>query len=464
MSAMTADAAGAITGAEKLAKAASLTRFQDMSDEVKARVHILVLDTLAVIAGGLDHPLYARFIEATAVDAGPCSVMGRKGGVSLAAAATIHGGVTTVLQMQDGHRVARGHPASAIVPLLLAMAEAEPDRFDIEQILSALIAGYEVGVRVGVALGGLKPEVHDVGNWATIGASVSATYLLTNADPKALAEAIESAAAVALFPDSRSPVRGAGAHHLFGAVGTMTALQVARGAAIGMDGVRGSLEAFFLPRAGASPDPALLEAGIGADGRFDKFELLVGYIKRHPVCAHWSTTADALTNLIIAHDLTDAEIKHVEIATYAAAMNYNVDDPTNDLAARFSGRAVAGAMLENVVLAPDAFLPERLTSDAFRERMSRVTVRHDPELDAGYPAGRPVRVTITTTDGRLLSARADQPVGDGREGLPKDIQDAKIDLLLSRRFGAARAAAVRQAIEAWLTGAPIGTLTAEFQK
>src|SRR5690606_35367392 len=109
--------------------------------------------------------------------------------------------------------------------------------YDTAAVLSAFVAGYEVGVRIGVAIGGLQPEIHDVGNWATLGAAVAATHLMTAGDANAMAEAIEAAAAVALFPDSRSPVAGAGAHHLFGAVGSMTALQVARGAVAGMTGV-----------------------------------------------------------------------------------------------------------------------------------------------------------------------------------------------------------------------------------
>lgn len=49
--------------------------------------------------------------------------------------------------------MARGHPASHVVPATLAMAEAQGASGD--EWLSAFVAGYECAARVGIALGGL---------------------------------------------------------------------------------------------------------------------------------------------------------------------------------------------------------------------------------------------------------------------------------------------------------------------
>ena len=81
--------------------------------------------------------------------------------------------------------MARGHPASHIVPTLLALAQS--DGRDLEAVMGALVAGYEVGARVGMALGGFNPHLHDAGSWACVGAAAGAAHLLSEGDADAVA-------------------------------------------------------------------------------------------------------------------------------------------------------------------------------------------------------------------------------------------------------------------------------------
>ena len=66
-----------------------------------------------------------------------------------------------------------------------------------------------------------------------------------------------------------------------------------------------------------------------------------------------------------------------------------------------TGRLDETTMTDDAVTAPDVL-----------DLARRVRVVHDPELDAGYPAGRPARVRVTLRDGGERSAAADRPRGD----------------------------------------------------
>jgi 2-methylcitrate dehydratase PrpD len=266
---------------------------------------------------------------------------------------------------------------------------------------------------------------------------------------------------VALFPPSSLTLAGAGAHHLCMGLGSSVSLAAARGAGAGLDGEPGTLERFFLPRAGAAPDPGLLAQGIDAQGRFSRSEMLAGYLKWRPTCAHWSSLSDAMATLVQTHGPLHERAARIEITAYAAALRYNVDAPRNALAARFSGRAIAAAMLQDGRLAPDAFDDPALTSPMMRERMDRISVAHDPGCDAGYPAGRPVRLKVHMRDGAVLETAASTPRGDAGDPLSlEDVQD-KAHGLLAR--ASADPQALLSAMQAFLAGGPIADLSAALR-
>ena len=437
--------------AQILARAAATVEYDLLPKDVVERARLLIIDTLAAIAGGLADPEYSEFVMSSAIEPGQCTIPGHPFGVPMATALQVNCGATTVLQIQDGHRVARGHPASAIIPGLIALAER--DDLDGLAVIAALVAGYEACVRVGIAMGGLLDALHDAGNWGTIGAAVATLHLMGCRDPEIYTHAIESAATIALFPWSRTVTGGATSHHLFMGIGATTGYQAAIGALAGMTGEPGALEQFLLPRAGKAPDPSALTRNIDPAKGFTEFELLTGYFKWHTVCAHWSTTADAMAALVAQHGPLHDRAKSVEVAIYSYALHYNVADPSSDLAARFSGQAVVAAMLENGVIAKDGLSAKVRATPEFQERMSRVTVVNDPALDAGYPAGRPVRITVTLGDGSTLVQENSAPRGDGAAGLTRAEVVEKAKELFS--WQVADSDATIAALEAYLSGEKI---------
>jgi 2-methylcitrate dehydratase PrpD len=90
----------------------------------------------------------------------------------------------------------------------------------------------------------------------------------------------------------------------------------------------------------------------------------------------------------------------------------------------------------------DSHFPSVLSEASFQRLRPRVTLRGHPDLDRDQPNGRGCIVTITTQDGRALTARVDHPKGHSkrggvtweelankwREGLPECDVDRILDL------------------------------------
>src|SRR5690606_8171050 len=82
-----------------------------------------------------------------------------------------------VLEMDDVDRASVYHPGAPTVAVALALAER--DALDGEALLDAVAIGYEVGIRVGEALGSTHYEHwHTTGTAGTFGAVATAARLL----------------------------------------------------------------------------------------------------------------------------------------------------------------------------------------------------------------------------------------------------------------------------------------------
>ena len=452
---------------ETLARAVAATRWRDLPGPVRRQAAELFLDTLAVVAAASARPAHRRWLEVVAAAPGGCTVIGLPGGAAAEAAARANAGGTTVLQWQDGHRMARGHPASHLVPALLALAE--PRDLAADAVMSAFVGGYEAGTRVGVALGGLAPPVHDAGTWATIGVAAACAGL-RGGDAAAIAAAIEGAAAVAPLPWRETAPRGATMHHLYVGAGVSAGLAAAEAALAGMSAIPGTLEDFFGPRAGAAFDPAALVAGVGTDGRWSHHELLEAYFKWQPVCAHFSALADALDRLradverTTGRPLVFERVGSVEVSLYAAALIYDAGVPASELASRFSPAAIVFGALQPGGLRAGGLAEAASDKPGVRAWLERVQVSHDPGLDAGYPAGRPARVTLRLVDGSVFSAAASAPYGDVTNPMSAADRREKALTALALALGDEGARDAVVAFDAWVEGrGPLGRLCAALR-
>ena len=129
-------------------------RYEDIPEDVRARIKLLLLDSLGCgIYGSL--PRHSRILIRTLGkldSSGACCVWGTRNRLSAPHAALANGSMTQGFELDSMHSRAIMHIGSETVPALVAVAELRPG-ISGRKFLAAAVAGYEVGPRVGLCMG-----------------------------------------------------------------------------------------------------------------------------------------------------------------------------------------------------------------------------------------------------------------------------------------------------------------------
>lgn len=453
-----------------LAAAACALNWQTVPPETKATIQRLFLDWVGSALAGAPSDsvrMLERVVrggggsERSAPEGdvgylpGTATVLTTLSSVAPLTAALVNGAASHMVEMDDLHNASIYHPGTCVFPALLAAAEAAaatPSRF-----LAAAVAGYEVSIRIGEALG---PEhymyFHTTGTAGTFGAAVAVGHLL-GLDEQRLLWAMGNAATQAaglwqfLAEGSMSkPLHTAKAAYN-GALAAYLAEQGFTGPEHSLTGERGLLAA--TTPAGAlgmcnDYDEALkqkqlarLMAGIidGTDPTarlFSEFRTPGVSIKYHASCRHTHPPVDALLELMCKQGLVADDLQTIRAHLYTGAYKRLKDVvPSTPWTAKFSVPFCLAQAALRGHLSLGAFTEEALTDPQVTRLMERVSLFIDPSLDAIYPRFWPARVEVETTDGEIYSHRIDTPKGDPENPVTDAELDAKFLLLASATLG-----------------------------
>lgn len=450
--------------ASALAAAASATSWATSPATVRDRVVDLVADTVAVAALGSGRGEIAALERAHAewTPVGHATAVGSSRGWPAATAAFLNGSAVAADQLQDGHRLARGHPASHVVPAVLAFAEERACGG--ADVLSAVLAGYETGVRVGRAMGGTPDGVHDIGTWGQVAAAVAVARLLAPGDAGAVRRALELAAAAVMVSDAGTVFAGRTGSHAFLGASAQLGSTLGLAAVAGLEPLDGVLDRHLSQVAARSWHPAALADGLAPDGGWGRYEVLEGYVKAHPTCAHLHGVNDAVQDLLATRlaGLAGRDVRAVEVRTFGGAAAFDAV-ATTELGARFSVPTSVAVALHTGRLDETTLTAETVRSADVQELAGRVRVVHDPALDAGYPGGRPASVRVDLADGTQEVASADRPRGDADRAFSREELRSKASRLLRSRF-ADSGDPVLEAVHALASGGTVRGLGAALRR
>jgi 2-methylcitrate dehydratase PrpD len=368
-----------------------------------------------------------------AAGSGRAVVYGTGRRAPLRTAALINATASHIIEFDDIFRDAIYHPGCPVIGA--ALAAAQTVGADGAALLRAIVVGYEVSTRIGVAV---QPSHyrywHTTGTIGTFGAA-AATAALLGLDATRFAHALATAATMAagLQQAFRSDAMSKPLHAGHAAeAGALAALAAGRGVTGALDVLEG--EAGF----GAAMSRGA-EWGHAVDDLGRRYNICAMTFKNHGCCGHAFAAIDAALALRPGLDL-DA-IAAITVGTYRTALD--VTD-RRAVATPFEGRfstpfTVASALVHGSVRL-EAVSPERLADPRVQALMRRVAMVVDPECDAAFPARRSAVVTITLTDGRSLTQRQPTRKGDPDAPLTDDELAAKFRELAAPAVGRAAAA------------------------
>lgn len=416
---------------QTLASFAASLRFDDIPYAVISRAEDLLLDWAgSALAGKSGRPVQvlARFAAQMGPADGPCEILISRGGTSPLFAAMVNAAASHYVEQDDVHNGSVFHPGTVVFPVGLALAQflGASGR----DLLTAAVAGYEVGIRVGEFLGRSHYKVfHTTGTAGTIAAAATAGHLL-KLTPAQMLHAFGSAGtqAAGLWEFLRD---AADSKQLYTAHAAAAGLTAALLAQDGFTGARHILEGPQGMAAGMSrdADPAKLTAKLG-----HRWALAETSFKFHAACRHAHPAADALLQVMQEHALQADDIDSVIAHVHQGALDVlgPVLDPRTVHQAKFSMGTVLALIAEygNAGLTEfeQSYADPRVV--AFR---GKVAMLHDDEVDGAYPVRWIGKVTVTTNDGRVFKGRVIDPKGDPANTLSRDELEDKARRLA--RFG-----------------------------
>lgn len=394
----------------ELAKFAAQLRFEDIPIQVRRRFEDLLLDTMAsILAGSTARPVLsmASFAKAMGPDHGLSEDMVRRTHTTPYFAAMVNAASAHFVEQDDVHNGAVFHPAAVVIPPALAVAQAIGASG--KEFITACVAGYEVGIRIGEFLG--RPHYKIFHTTATAGtiASAAAVGRLLKLTPAQMLHAFGSAGTVTggLWEFLRD---AADSKQLHTGHAAATGLQAAYLAKDGFTGAQRILEGKqglgVAMTVGANP--ACLVDRLGK-----RWALAETSFKFHASCRHTHPAADALQKAMQDHKLSVNDIASVITHVHQGAIDVlgPVTDPQTVHQSKFSMGTVLGLIA--IKNSADLISFDSVLSDAqvtaFRDR---VTMELDPEIDAAYPQQWIGKVTVKTVDGKTYKAIVQEPKGD----------------------------------------------------
>lgn len=373
----------------------------DIPERLYARAMDCVLDVLGAAIAGLHTTSYQSMRRALMQFAGPgkAGTWFAHGHTNPVTAATVNAMAATALDIDDGHRMAAGHPGVAVISAAIAAAEAE--NADFRTFLTSIILGYEAAVRIALAR---NPEHHKStvsGRWSGTG-SAAAFARINGFSAAGTTQAI-------LIAEQHAPRNGSAIFHGFAgsdvkesiAWSTYTGIT---GALLAREGFKGYPDTFDN---GVLYDAGMLVEDLGRSWAID------GLFFKPYACCRWIHAAiEGALRLQAENTISASRISSITIATFLRAFELdNKVTPHSQAEAQFSVPFCIAAAL---VHGPKALMPiadELFDDPAVQELAARIVVRHEPDLTAMFPKKAPSDVTIKTTEGtyeiRIIDAHGD---------------------------------------------------------
>lgn len=385
------------------------------------RIKLCLLDTCACGLFGSSLP-WTRIVADFARDLGgkrESTVWGRNFKVSAPNAALVNGSSVHSFEFDDLHKSSIVHPGSIAVPPALAMAE-HIGGCDGKEFLTAIVAGYEVAIRVGMSVGTshLQRGFHPTGTNGTFGAGAAAGRILRLDIEKMTHDlGISGTQAAGLMAAQYSAMvkrMHAGRAAQSGVYGALLAQK-------GLTGITNILEADYGGYCSAMADisdKTLLTVGLG-----ENFE--TGRVGFKPYAAGGSThTAhEAVKAIMEKNNLTADMIEKITIHATTATYHHTSWEykPEGVTAAQMNMHyVVAVTALEGDIFI-DQFTAEKIKNPQIIEYSRKVEVIPDPELDKLGPQFRHAIVAeVKTRDGTTYAERVDTAKGSEKKPMVAD--------------------------------------------
>jgi len=426
---------------QELARFARETSYDNLPEEVIHQARLCLLDLVGAACAGAT-ALPGHVVTEIIEEAGgsPQAVLiGRKERVPALNAALGNGLYAHALELDDLHRSSILRPGSPIIPA--ALAAAEKYGASGKELITAIVVGYEVGIRIAEAMTPSHYNFwHTTGTCGTFAAAIAAGKVMNLNDEQlihALGHAGTQAAGLMELHYSPEGMMSKPLHASKAAQNGLFSAMLAKGGYTSthtiLSGEKGFLRVF-------SPKAKLekIVENLGEDFKIMQISFRIYASTRH------THSGIDLALRLRAKGIKPEDIELLRIQTYSVARDLVGEPfPETIYEAKFSLPFCVSTALVYGHVGVEDFTEQRIKDPVLEEIMSHCTVEIDPLIDAHYPQKWGAKLNVILRNGTVDHEQTDFPKGDPENKLTLEQLHTKFRRLSALLLPPSK-------IEAWL--------------
>jgi 2-methylcitrate dehydratase PrpD len=436
----------------------------DLPVDVVTSAKICVLEAMGCGIFGSTQPWSRILLAEMEAEGAPgaCAVFGASRMLAAPAAALVNGTAIHGFELDDLIAESITHPAACVIPAALAAAEAVGASG--ARLVEAIVAGYEVMHRVGLALGTepAKRGFHTTSLVAPVACAVAAGKVMQLSLDQ-LYSAVGLACSAASGVKSFAAGRGGG---------MVKRLHLGRSAEAGVRSAQLAARGFLGPPFAIDSRFGLLDVfgGAGADAVKLTHELGRNWAMRDvwfkvfPICGWIQSAVMLLSEARGPRPLSIGQIKKVRIGVSAyAAKNNGEPAPIDTMGAQYSIPYCAAVALLGEPRDPRAFLSDAINDPATRALAAKVEIFVDPAVEAVYPRQFGACARLELADGTTHERTVMECHGTPADPCTEQEHFDKFRWLAGSVLPASAISELTRLIDAMLTLASVRDLTAPLR-
>lgn len=390
--------------------AAGLTYKKLPASAVHAFKRALLDYLTCAIAGSRMAPTRMVFDYLSSWDtSGEAAVLGTTSRLSCPNAAFVNGTSTHGLDFDDGYTKGSVHPAGAVFPAILAVAEKY--RMPATEVIAATVAAYDVTTRLAASMHPVpaKRGYHNTPVAGVLGAAVGVSRLLrldakTTLDALGIAGSFSSGLREYLFGGAEVKRIHPGKAARDG----ITCAELAKRGLTGPAAVIEGRHGLGSVLAGGEVKWERLTSGLG-----EQFEITNIYFKPYPACRHFHAALDAVCDMRKAHAIAPADVARIDVGLYdVGARGHDHRHAASLLDAQMSAPISAALAMMYGEVTVNTYDGAMLDHAEVQRLVGVTSAGVDAECERIYPGRRSGVAKVTLKNGQSFEKRVLDPKGE----------------------------------------------------
>ncbi len=387
------------------------TEYEQLPEKVIKQAKQRVLDVVGLSMAGYKLLPFPKFIVDYYTKMGgstEAKILTTGAKIPAINAALVNAACAHALDMDDGHRFAALHPGTVIVPASLAAAEFS--EASTKQLISGIVVGYEIMIRLGMAINpsSLERGFHITGTVGTFGAAAATAKILDLSHEDTIGSLGMAGLQSAGLIQTNQDIYGSTVKPLTPGKSAMAGLL---SSIIAKEGFRGPLKIFEGDAGFFKATTDIVKEDLLTNRLGEHYEINNIYNKLHAACRHTNGAIDAALEL--SKKVNINAIAEIKCETYQAAIRLaGIKNPTTVSGARFSIPFSIALALKEQDAGADKYVEAYINDKQIQKLADKVRLSVNKKWNQLYPDKRGATVTIIETDGKTWSYEVDLAKGE----------------------------------------------------